>query len=320
VAGLVVDNRDQGGGAGAVTSVNTMTGDVVLTKVHLGLGNVDNTSDADKPISTATQTALDAKAPLAAAVPTGGSQYQALVKNSSTNYDAGWSYPRIHPRYGYILSESFTSTIDANRVGDLGWVGTVASGGALGSSNTGATANNCGVCRMNAGTTSSSGNATISLGGSAGSGTSVILGAHTYTFEAELYIGALATAAQDFTFRFGLIGTSSSTATSNGVFFEYDRATSGDFWRLRSVAGGVSTVTVSAAPVTIAWTVFKMVVNAAATSCEFFVNDVSVGTVTGIPSGVSQSTCPGFQLAKTVGTADRAVYIDWCDMIYIKGA
>jgi hypothetical protein len=28
------------------------------TKAHVGLGNVDNTSDVDKPISTATQTAL----------------------------------------------------------------------------------------------------------------------------------------------------------------------------------------------------------------------------------------------------------------------
>ena len=30
-----------------------------VTKAHIGLGNVDNTSDADKPVSTATQTAID---------------------------------------------------------------------------------------------------------------------------------------------------------------------------------------------------------------------------------------------------------------------
>ena len=36
-----------------------------LTKSSVGLGNVDNTSDANKPVSTATQTALDLKAPLA---------------------------------------------------------------------------------------------------------------------------------------------------------------------------------------------------------------------------------------------------------------
>ncbi len=41
----------------------TFTGTVSgITKSMVGLGNVDNTSDANKPISTATQTALDAKA------------------------------------------------------------------------------------------------------------------------------------------------------------------------------------------------------------------------------------------------------------------
>ena len=38
------------------------TGDVNITPANIGLGNVNNTSDADKPISTATQTALNAKA------------------------------------------------------------------------------------------------------------------------------------------------------------------------------------------------------------------------------------------------------------------
>jgi hypothetical protein len=42
--------------------INTPTG---ITKSDVGLANVDNTSDASKPVSTATQTALDLKAPLA---------------------------------------------------------------------------------------------------------------------------------------------------------------------------------------------------------------------------------------------------------------
>lgn len=55
-------STSSGGTGGAVNSVNGKTGDVVLTKADLGLGNVDNTSDLDKPISTATQEALDLKA------------------------------------------------------------------------------------------------------------------------------------------------------------------------------------------------------------------------------------------------------------------
>lgn len=46
----------------AVASINGHTGVVVLAKSDFGLGNVDNTSDANKPISTAIQTALNNKA------------------------------------------------------------------------------------------------------------------------------------------------------------------------------------------------------------------------------------------------------------------
>lgn len=46
---------------GNVTSVAGRQGAVVLTKSDVGLSNVDNTSDASKPVSTAQQTALNAK-------------------------------------------------------------------------------------------------------------------------------------------------------------------------------------------------------------------------------------------------------------------
>jgi len=50
----------------------TFTGTVAgITKTHVGLGNVDNTSDINKPISTAVNTALDLKAPLNSPVFTG---------------------------------------------------------------------------------------------------------------------------------------------------------------------------------------------------------------------------------------------------------
>ena len=47
-----------------VVSVNDQVGSVVLTKTDISLGNVENTKDIDKPISTLTQTALNLKAPL----------------------------------------------------------------------------------------------------------------------------------------------------------------------------------------------------------------------------------------------------------------
>lgn len=118
-----------GAGGGAVDSVNGQTGVVNLTKSDIGLSNVDNTSDLSKPISTATQTALnnkansvhthaisdvsglqatldgkastgalstlqtevDGKAPIAAAVITGGTTGQVLKKASNANYDLVWA-------------------------------------------------------------------------------------------------------------------------------------------------------------------------------------------------------------------------------------
>lgn len=54
-----------------VDSVSGKTGTVTLVKGDVGLGNVDNTSDLNKPVSTATQTQLDLKAPLASPTFTG---------------------------------------------------------------------------------------------------------------------------------------------------------------------------------------------------------------------------------------------------------
>ena len=48
--------------AAPVQSVNNMIGNVELDKTDIGLSNVDDTSDANKPISTATQNALNDKA------------------------------------------------------------------------------------------------------------------------------------------------------------------------------------------------------------------------------------------------------------------
>lgn len=59
-------------GGGVVTGVKGEAetayrlGQVNITKANIGLGNVDNTSDENKPVSAATQTALNLKADLAA--------------------------------------------------------------------------------------------------------------------------------------------------------------------------------------------------------------------------------------------------------------
>ena len=50
-----------GTGVSIVPNANDLTFNVALTAADVGLGNVDNTSDINKPVSTAQQSALDAK-------------------------------------------------------------------------------------------------------------------------------------------------------------------------------------------------------------------------------------------------------------------
>lgn len=60
--GLKWVDAPTGGGTAPVTSVAGRTGVVTLSPADVGLANVNNTSDANKPISTATQNALNLKA------------------------------------------------------------------------------------------------------------------------------------------------------------------------------------------------------------------------------------------------------------------
>ncbi len=69
------------GGVAGVSTVNGRSDDVTLDKTDVALGNVDNTSDANKPVSTATQTALNLKVNASAL---GSIAYSDLTISTST--------------------------------------------------------------------------------------------------------------------------------------------------------------------------------------------------------------------------------------------
>jgi hypothetical protein len=89
---------------GAVTTIKIADG--AVTKTMVGLGNVDNTTDAGKPVSTATQTALDLKANLA-----GGATFTDTVVLPSTTSIGDVSATEI----GYVngVTSAIQTQLDA---------------------------------------------------------------------------------------------------------------------------------------------------------------------------------------------------------------
>lgn len=98
-----------------VSSVAGKTGAVTIVKADVGLGNVDNTSDANKPISSAVQTALDAKASTSHSHTTGNiSDFASEIRKTDANvYYGGSAYP-------------LRSTVTNDAARRVRWIGPVA--------------------------------------------------------------------------------------------------------------------------------------------------------------------------------------------------
>lgn len=85
-----------------VTSVADKTGAVTLSKADVGLSNVDNTADIDKPISTAMQTALNKKlntAEFSQAFDTKANACDVLTKTNSSEFTPTSNYHPATKKY-----------------------------------------------------------------------------------------------------------------------------------------------------------------------------------------------------------------------------
>ena len=90
----------------------TITSPSGLLKNDVGLGNVDNTSDANKPVSTAQQTALDLKAPIASPTFTGTVTLPTGTVTSTMIADATIADADISTTAAISLGKLADATID----------------------------------------------------------------------------------------------------------------------------------------------------------------------------------------------------------------
>ncbi len=216
----------------------------------------------------------------------------------------GWSATSRNLKTWWFFDDFLMGT-GANRFFGSSVSGTAASFGEISS-----TALRPGIFRLNTGTDTTGRAGLIN-----GSGTAFLFGAGIYTIETDIYITTLSDGTDTYALRFGF-GDSATGAPTDGAYFRYTDSGGGGAtpnWYMCAASNTTLTATdTTVVAVAAAWTRLKIVVNAAGTSVEYFINGTSVGTVTtNIPTGTGRETAAALFLIKSAGTNARTVDIDW---------
>lgn len=140
----------------------------------------------------------------------------------------------------------------------------------------------------------------------------VMVGGGILTYEVLLYVTTLSTVTNEYTIRVGLGDTVNASDNANGIYFEYTRTTSVN-WLMKAAKTSTVTSTASGTAVTAgAWTKLKFVVNAAASSVDYFVNGTNVGTVT---TNLPTSVIVGLFLQQTRSAGTPVLFsVDYVNM------
>ncbi len=156
-----------------------------------------------------------------------------------------------------------------------------------------------------------------------GTATSAIeLGGGETTFGAATQIPTLSNATERYSILIGFFDVSSGVNQTDGLYFLYDEGgvSTGDAaspnWKLVSCANSARTFVVSSIAVDLGWNNFKIIVNAAGTSADFYINGQFAGSIsTNLPLTSARSLGFGAGFYKSVGIVARSFLLDW---VYFK--
>jgi len=144
------------------------------------------------------------------------------------------------------------------------------------------------------------------------------IGAGQATLEERIHFGALSNGTDTYQYLFGFCDgrNLNGAAQGNGIFFQYNQASSAN-WLIVTSNGGVQTIADSGIAVVAGTTTsikLKIVVNAAGTSAAFYVNGTQAANspiTTNIPTGTSHKSGIMAVLLKSAGTTSVTVDHDY---------
>jgi hypothetical protein len=229
-----------------------------------------------------------------------GQEFFCTTYNHTFRWVNGRWFPtaNIDPRYGFMWQDEFLGAIVTgapwNAVGSVGI--------------TTATATEPGGWTL----TRSAGSQVSAI--YLASGNIILLGSMDLYMEGIIRLPLLATAGEDYCVSFGLNDNASYSATglaTDGVYLQYNRGVTGDFWGTRTVSNGTPTANTSAIAATAATVRLGIYINNA-TTAKFYVNGVKTGTdhTLNIPTGSGRHSVPMFKIDKIAGSAASDLCVD----------
>lgn len=285
-----------------------VTGNSATDTIDFTLSTVTEARGGTNQTTYATGDMLHATAANTLGKLSAGAQGQQLTMQSTGL--PGWQEQGDISRQ-LVLYEDFTGGFYGSGLCGTSWsliYGTSGTGAAVQNNIAVASPANPGVMELTTGTTTTGLSWVNDL--AAGVRTQYLGGGVT-AFEIILKPSALSDATETYFINAGIEAGSNTTLGTDGVLFRYTHGLNSGRWTAYCVKSSVSTALDTGVAVsTSAFHKLRFVVNAAASSVEFFVNGSSVGTIsTNIP--LTTTALRHFAIiAKSAGTTSRSLYID----------
>lgn len=200
----------------------------------------------------------------------------------------------------FVSFDDFLNSGSTSTVGDTSWLSGT-SGGAVSAGSSEADSPGIQVLSTS---TSATGLAQIFK-----NATGILFGGGDYVFETRIKLSDLSDGVETYGIKIGWLD---GFVATDGVYFYYSSTINSGQWRLSATSNSATTSTDSSTAATTNWVRLKIVVNAAGTSAEFFVDGVSIGTVaSNIPTGAGRQCGPRIVILKSAGTTARTASVDY---------
>lgn len=234
------------------------------------------------------------------------SRWRPFGENGTTHLDPRWTATQRTD-----LFEGVTAAGVAAWLNDSSGTGAAAAAATSAGAGGGLIAGRPGLVQITSGTTNAGVGCMLTLLAIGNINVGPQLGGGIVVLRYAFKLDQLSNVTDEFKFAIGA-ANNRALAGATGMWFEYDRLTSVN-WRIKTGGGGASTSSVA---VTTGWHLAEIVVDPGGTSCEFFMDGTSLGTLsTGLPNAAWQP-CQ-MTIIKSAGTTPVTAVIDWADYLEI---